>query len=279
MKYAIAIALLGVTSVSAAPYYVGENLQPKNNLSLGFADTPTKKDVAAGRNDTGNIAAIELKGSYGMGDSASLRAGLPFYMASKNVAGTSRNALGNINLGGVWNNSMTSANQAYTYGYSLSGDLYLPTSRKDQADTVAAVNPTTDLYKYTSKATALTPTLGAFIGQDRWSAKTNLGLAYAYLPKSANSRNNKANHLAGTWQLAASWHATPSIHGNIEYNTIYLDSASYDGVNRKFKHAMTPSVSGNYDKMVASAFATIPLDKTTRDLTNVSFGLNAGYTF
>jgi hypothetical protein len=58
-----------------------------------------------------------------------------------------------------------------------------------------------------------------------------------------------------------------------------MDGATNNGNNKAWKHAVTPSVSGNYDKLVASAYATIPLDKTTRNYTNVAFGLNAGYTF
>jgi len=69
MKYAIAIALLGVTSVSASPYYVGENLSPKNNVTLGFMDTTDKRNWNL---STGNIAALELKGSYGVTENATV---------------------------------------------------------------------------------------------------------------------------------------------------------------------------------------------------------------
>ncbi|MDB5038562.1 MAG: hypothetical protein JWQ35_2090 [Bacteriovoracaceae bacterium] len=282
MKYAIAIALLGVTSVSAAPYYVGENLQPKNNVTLGFGDTMTKKDVAAARNDTGNIATLELKGAYSPAEKSALRLNLPFYMSSKNASltGTSRNALGNFAIGGIWSDALSSSSAATSYGYSLSTDVFLPTSRKIEGESVARANPTTDLYKYTSKATAFTPTVGVYAQHDAFSAKTNIGLVYAYFPKSAPARHTDANHFNLAWQTAGSWHIIPNLHGNLEYNTIYLDTASSStGTGKKFAHALTPSLSGNYEKAVASAFATIPLDSTTRKVTNVAFGLNAGYTF
>jgi hypothetical protein len=279
MKLAIAIALLGATSVSAAPYYVGENLQPKNNVTLGFADTPTKKDTAAARNDTGNIMALELKGSYSPMEKLATRLDLPFYMSSKGATGNSRNALGNIGLGAIWTEPLSASNNAWNYGFTLSADAWAPTSRKAEGDLVANANPTTDLYKYTSKAIGFVPAVGGYLGQDRWSAKTNLGLAYGYFVKSAASRNRKANHMAAQWQLAFSYHILPNLQGNLEYNTIFKDAASNDGTNTKFQHAVTPSISGNYEKVLLSGYATLPLDSQTRNYTNVALGFNAGYLF
>ncbi len=279
MKLAIALALLGATSVSAAPYYLGENIQPQNNITLGFADTPTKKTTAT---KSGNIMALELKGNYALSNEFSLRAGLPFYSANKNATGTgdSRNSIGNIYIGGVFSNSIASADQVWTYGYALSADVYGPTSRKDEAAVVAAANPTTDLWKYYARALAMTPTIGGWIARDMFTVKANFGANYAYVGQKSGAPTDQ-NKLALTGQLAGSWHAMNNLNLNVEYNTIYgEDSLLKTAVgDKQFRHGITPSISGNYDQLLASAFATIPLDSTTRDLTNVAFGANVGYLF
>lgn len=281
MKYAIAIALLGVTSVSASPYYVGENLNPQNNITLGFTDTPTKKTAPASTGKTGNIIALDIKGAYNVAEGTSMRADLPFYMINKNAAGTARNAVGNISIGGIYGQSYKSEDQAWTYGYTLSSDIFAPTNRKNEGGTLAAANPTTDLWKFYPRALAVTPTVGIHAGKDMFRVKSNLGGAWAYLGKKSGLPTDQ-NRLAINWQLAGTWHAMPNVHANLEYNTVFLDTATAQdltGKNTKFRHAVTPSIAGNYEQMLASAYATLPLDSTTRDVSNVSFGLNAGYAF
>lgn len=281
MKLVLAIALVGVTSLNAAPIYVGENLETKNNATLGFGYTPTKKTNPASATDkTGTITALELKGAYNLTPESTVRASIPFYMADKNAAAASRNAMGNVSIGGLWSNTLTSSNQAWTYGYTLSADAYAPTSRKDEAGAVAFANPTTDLWKYTPRALALTPTLGGFLKKDQVSVKTNLAYNYAYIGKKSGSPSDQ-NRQAITWQLGTSWQALNNLSANLEYNTLYLDDATKteSGGTARFRHGITPSISGNYEALVASAYATIPLDKSSRDVTAVSIGANVGYQF
>jgi hypothetical protein len=285
MKLALVLAgLVGATSVSAAPYYVGENLHQQNSINLGFTDTMTKKDLSPTLS-TGNIAAFNLNGGYSLNQKASVRAAFPFYMASKNVSGTSRNAIGNLSIGGGWTDNFQSSNKAMTYGYSLTADIYAPLSRKDEGLVLSSANPTTDFYRYYTRTTSVTPTIGAFISQDAFSAKTNVGVGYMYMGKKTVAGVNqtadgqtKASRFTYNWQLAGSWHAMPNLNANLEYNTIYLDSKTA-ATRAKFRHAITPSVSGNYDALLAAAYVTVPLDAPTRDRTNVAFGINAGYSF
>lgn len=280
---ALGLGLLGATSVHAAPYYVGENLTPSNNIALGFQDTPTKKQAAAGRTSTGNIAAVNLSGAYNTSDSANIRAGLPFYMANKNATGgNSRSALGNVNVGAGWVNSFVSTDKATNYGYTLLADVYLPTSRKDEALVPAFANPTTDFYRYSEASTSVTPRLGLFASQDQFSAKANVGYGYTYIQNSGIATGNDHNRNTFTGQAAASWHAMPSVQANLEYNAIILDTttAQATGVSKqRYLHGLTPSLSGNYDAVLGSAFVTVPLDGRTRDVTNVAFGANVGYAF
>lgn len=268
-------SILVATSVTAAPYYVGENLRTPNNITLGFSDTPTKKDVGV-RDKTGNIMALELKGNYNVWESLSLGANLPFYMVSKNATttGKSKSFVGNIGLGAAWAPVMQASRMNLSWGYHLGLDAWMPTSRKLQASEVGAANPTIDLFRYQAKATTIAPRLGAFVGQDKWSAKANASYAYVY--QSGNGVTDR-NRTAFTTQIGGSFNALPNLHINAEWNSIYLDKQL--GGNKKFRHAVAPSISGNYQSVAGNLFASIPLDSTTRDITNVTFGLNVGYVF
>ncbi len=276
---ALGLVLVGATSVSAAPYYIGENLTPSNNVTLGFWDTPTKKDTAGTitRGDTGNIAAFNLDGVYLPVDNVSLGVGFPFFIATKNATatGTKRNSIGNVSLNGGWNKALTTSDNVWTYGYSLSGEVYLPSSRKNEGSHVALANPTTDYYRFSTKATSVIPTVGAFISRDMFSVKGNFGYGYVY---QTGQTDKNRNTMIG--QVAASWHALPNLHTNLEYNSIALDSSSRRGTETaRYSHSLTPSLSGNYENILGQVFATVPLDKNTRRYTNVAFGLNTGYTF
>jgi len=279
MKIAVALAAIGLaaSSVNAAPYYVGENIQPQNNVTLNFQNTMTKKDATAGRADTGNIASIELRGAYNVNPNVPVSVYLPMYFASKNAtaSGSSRTSLGNIGLGLGWVNTMPSADREMTWGYSLMLNGWAPSSRKAEGSTVAGANPTTDLYRYTEKAFTGNPTVGLFVAADQFSAKVNAGYGYTRLGTSGIS--NKNLHTFNT-QLGASWHAMPNLHVNAEYNTTYA-TAAYTQNKKEFLHAIAPSISGNYESITGSVFGNIPLDSLTRDIQNVAFGLNVGYMF
>lgn len=287
MKLALVLCVLGATSVSAAPYYVGENLNQPNHINLGFNDTPSKSSTTAGRTSSGNIAAIDLRGNYNINDTTGLRVGMPFYMANKNATGgTSRNSMGNLNVGMTWWNTMTSSDKAWNYGYGLTADAYTPTARKDQSTFVASANPTTDYYRYKTRAMSIVPMAHVFAGNDSFTYRLAFGGGYTWV-SSKNGQPKDHNRTNVNWQNAFSWHALPYLHANLEYNTAIMDTTTRTEIEwragakdpAKFRHALTPSVNGNWDKILASAYVTVPLDKPTRDYTNVAFGLNAGYTF
>lgn len=288
MKLALVLGLVSATSVTAAPYYVGQNMGQPNHINLGFSDTPSKKAATSGRTDTGNIASIDLSANYNTSDNTSLRAGMPFYFSTKNAttSGSSRNSLGNVNLGAAWWETSSSSDKAWTFGYGLSADVYAPTARKDEANTVAMANPTTDLYRYRTRGTSVAPMAHIYASNDRFSIRTAFGGGYT-LVSSKNGVPTDKNRLNINWQNAVSYHALPYLHANLEYNTVFLDTAtraetttySYITERAKFRSALTPSVNGVWNKMLGSAYVTVPLDKPTRDYTNVAFGLNAGYTF
>jgi len=277
MKIAIAIVTIGLaaSSIQAAPIYVGENLKTQNNIGLNFQDTLTKKDVAAGRTDTGNIAAIELRAAYNVNENIPAKLWLPFYMSSKDITGTSRNAMGNVGLGLGWTNSMPTESREMTWGYSLALNTFLPTSREIEGNTVAAANPSIDLYRYLTKTTSVAPVAGLFFIADQFSGKANMG--YGYSRNGASGVTTDKNGHSFTGQLATSWHAMPSLHLNAEYNTVYANAAMFG--TKKYRHSIAPSVSGNYEAFTGSIYGNIPLDSTTRDLSTVAFGLNVGYTF
>jgi hypothetical protein len=278
MRIAVALAAIGLaaSSVNAAPYYVGENLKPQNNVTLNFTNTMTKKDAAAGRGDTGNIAAIELRGAYNVTENVPVSLYFPFYMATKNATstGSSRNAMGNIGLGLAWVNTIPTSDREMTWGYNVGLNAWAPTSRKIEGATVAGANPTTDLYRYRDKAFTGNPTVGLFVMADRFSGKANVGYGYTKLMRSGLTEKNLHTFNA---QLGGSWHAMPNLSINAEYNTTYATKA-YAG-EAKFLHAMAPSVSGNYESFTGSVFGNIPLDSLTRGVQNVAFGLNVGYMF
>lgn len=278
MKIAIAIATIGLaaSSVNAAPIYVGENLKTQNNISLNFQDTLTKKDVAAGRTDSGNIAAIELRSAYNINENVPVKLWLPFYMASKNATatGSSRNAMGNVGLGLGWTNAMPTESREMTWGYSLALNGFFPTSRKIEGGIVSTANPSIDFYRYATKATTVTPVAGLFFMADQFSGKANAGYGYTRFMQSGVTDKNGHTF---TGQLAGSWHAMPNLHLNAEYNTIYGNKATFG--TKKFRHAVAPSVSGNYEAFTGSVYGNIPLDSQTRDIATVAFGLNVGYSF
>lgn len=277
MKLAIAIAAVGlIGTANAAPYYVGENLKPSNNISLGFQDTMVK-DSGTSTGETANIASLELKGTYNVTPNVPVSVGLPFYMASKNLTGSSRNNLGNGWLSLGWTDSIPTEDREITWGYNASIGTYLPsTGDKVQAAAVAAANPTTDWYKYARKTFSLVPTAGVYMMADQFSAKLNASFAYGRTQSTAVTEKNQYTYPV---QLGASWHAMPNLHLNAEYNTIYGSKGAFPSGTKKFRHAASPSISGNYEAFMGSLYANIPFDSTTRDIHNVSFGLNAGYTF
>ncbi|TVQ78047.1 MAG: hypothetical protein EA369_08005 [Bradymonadales bacterium] len=269
---ALGLGLVGLgSSAYATPYYVGSNLDPNNNITLGFMDTPTKEQTpGAGR---GNIAAFELKADYFVIDRLAINMNLPFYMANAKAAGTSRSSLGNFSLGGIWADRLSSPADDLSWGYAVSLDAYLPTSRKDEAGVVAVANPTTELYRFTPKATTGHLQAGLWIGNEMFTVKGNAGYAYS----NVSGATDKARSTF-TMQTAASWRALPNLAVNAEYNAIILDS-KFAGAGKKFRHAMTPSISGNIDQILLAGFVTLPLDSTTRDRQSVAFGANVGYLF
>lgn len=283
MKLFAAIAsfgLLATASVSASPYYVGRSITPSNNVTLGFVDTPTKSDSNVTGADTGNIAAFELKADYNVWSSLDMGVQLPFYMANEDAAGNSRSALGNIGFNLNWNQLLSQSTDDFQWGYSAAIDMYLPTSRKDEGTTVAYANPTTDLYLYHPRAFTAHPRAGLFIENERFYGKTNLGAGLLFIGKD-NNLPADTSRTTITWQTAASWKAMPNLSANLEYNTIYMDSATRNVTNEtpNFRHAVTPSVSGNYNQITGQAFVSLPLDKATRDVQTVAFGANIGYQF
>ncbi len=278
MKLALALAVIvGATSVSAAPYYVGEKVKQNNNVSLGIADAPTKKGGLGA--STGNILTVNLNANYIPMENVNVRLGAPMFWASKNAAvdtGKSRTSFGNVNLGGGYTWTFMTPSKAWEYGISLSGDVYTPTARKGDAFGASLANPTIDWFRYSSKAWGIVPQATAYLTNDMFTFKGNLGYGYQRLSTNPSNTKKNLNHYDG--QLAASYHIMPTLQGNLEYNMLVLDKNAPYAVKR-LKHAITPSVSGNYNALIAAAQVTIPLDSATRDITNVSFGINAGYSF
>jgi len=280
VSFVLTAGLVGATSVYAAPYYVGENLTPPDHVSLGFSDTPTKKDTGSNRASTGNIATIEIKANYSPMENLDIRAGLPVYFATKKAttdAQGSRNAVGNISLGGNWNQDLSQPSDIWTWGYSAGGDIYFPTSRKTESNVVAAANAGTDFYRYYPLGLTFNPSVGLYLKRDVFSAKTNVGAGFMWIQKKGSVPSDQ-NRMIFNWQLASTWHAHPNMDANLELNTITLDKATAE-TGKKFRMGLTPSVSGHYDQILGQAFVTIPLDSTTRDVANVAFGINAGYMF
>jgi len=276
MKIAIAIAAVGlIGSVNAAPYYVGENLKPNNNITLNFQDTMVKKTGTVAGTDKANIAAFELRGAYNVTNNVPVAIGLPFYMASKDLTGTSRNGLGNGWLGLSWTDAIPTEDREMTWGYNIGLTTYLPsTGDKLEAASVAAANPTTDYYRFARKTFSIVPTAGVYMMADQFSAKLNASVGYGRDQATGVTSRNEYTYPV---QLGLSYHAMPNLHLNAEYNTIYGNKAAFG--TKKFRHAATPSISGNYEAFMGSLYASLPLDSTTRDIHNVSFGLNAGYSF
>jgi len=271
------IALIGLSfnHVVASPYYVGENPTPDSTVNLNFTNTVTE---ARGTLDSGNIAAFELRAIGQVGPNVGLLGGFPFYSASENAVGSGgENALGNINLGFNWNQSLSKTTDVFRWGYFGAGDLFLPSSRSTEGNTVAMVNPTADLYRYLPYATTFNPRVGVFASQNYWSAKANLDYAYSYVSRNSFGSNDK-NRNSFRMQTGGSWHPMQNLNVNLEYNTIWLDDATSDQ-RGSFRQALVPSVSGIYNKMVGNAFVSIPLDAPTRDLATLAFGLSGGYQF
>lgn len=273
---ALGLGLIGLsTAAQATPLYVGQNLNPSNNISLGITDTLTKKTDTVGR---GNIAAFELKGNYEVMDRLSVGMNLPFYMAnSKATRGESRTSLGNFALGATYADSLSSPADDLAWGYAVSLDAYMPTSRKAEAAFVATANPTVDLYRYNPKTTTGHAQAGLWIGNEMFRAKANAGYAFSNVSNATDPLSKSRSTF--TMQTAATWQAMPNLAANLEYNSIILDSDTSGTGNKKFRHALTPSVSGSFDQILASGFVSIPLDTTTRDYQNIAFGANLGYMF
>lgn len=294
---AIGFILVGATALSAAPYYVGKNLRNTNHLSLNFADTITKKDTSAKTfmgTSRGNIATLAIEGSYSPIEQANISIDLPFYMANKNAAfstGTAKakNWMGNINFDMGWTQELNAPSSQWAYGINAALDTYFPTSSRSAALSVAYANPATDYYRFSPKGTTVQPRVGAYFGNEVVNAKTNVGYGFTYFSKDSKTADQSQDQGRSsiTWQTALTWNAMPNLHANLEYNTITLDTASNiknattttRTKGNRFRHSVSPSLSGSYDQFLGSLFVTVPLDKATRDMTTMALGLNAGYQF
>lgn len=281
---ALGLGLLGSAAVTAAPYYVGQEAAPQNNVSLGIQFAPTKGDdaVIQPTGKTGSITAFELAGDYRVMENLSLGAELPFFMVSKENSTTnkSKSALGNIALGGNWNMDLSNKSSDYRWGYSAALNAYLPTSRKDQSAAVAYTNPTTDFFLYSPRSTTAHAQTGLYIDADRVYAQTTVGYAHTMIGKKSGLPTDKARNFI-TWQTAGTYRAMANLDLNLEYNAILMDSATRTVTekNSKFRHAISPSVSGTYENVLAQAYANLPLDAATRETQTVSFGATVGYMF
>lgn len=274
MKIAIIAALgLSVTGLNAAPYYVGETLKQDNNITLNFQDTLVK-DTGTVTGDSANIAAFQLRGAYNVNENIPVTLNVPFYMAGEKLSGNSRSALGNIGLGLGWTNSMPTSDKEMTWGYTAALNAWMPTSRKDEGSQVSGANLPTDAYKFRTKSTTVAPTLGLWLTADMVTVKGNIAYGYTYQTGAADKSQNSF-----TGQIGASWHAMSNLDVNLEYNAIAADSAFRGNTNRRYFHAISPSVSGTYDSFMGSAFMNIPLDGDSRDTTTLAFGANVGYMF
>lgn len=274
LTFALAIGLTA-SAASATPFYVGQNIRPQNNITLEFQDTMTKK---LGAREKGNIVSFELKADFTPVENVSVGAALPFYMANKKAleANSGKNAIGNMGLNIGFGQALSDSSDSMSWGYTASMHAFMPTSRNAEGSTIADVNPTTDFYQYNPKTTTFAPTFGVFAENEMMMIKANLGYGWSYISNPEGSSDKNRNTF--TWQAAASWKALPNLSANLEYNNILFDKATA-GAGKKWKHAVAPSISGNYGPVLASAFASLPLDKTTRDFHNVAFGANLGYLF
>lgn len=268
---AVCLTFVGMGAASAVPNYVGENITPRDHVSLNFLDVPTDIEGL----DTGNIASFEARGAWSPVENVSIRAGLPFFHATADALSGGDDSLtdiGNANMGVNWHMMASSPTDPMQWGYAVSLDAYLPTARDNLTGSVATSNPTTELYRYSSKTTSVVPTAGLFLEQDMFAAKANVGFGYGYNDDTEDSSTSFPI------QVATSWRATPQLSANLEYNTIILDDDSA-GTGDNFRHALTPSVSGDFNNLLASAFVTVPLDSDTQDIGNFSFGAEAGWAF
>ncbi len=281
MKFALAIAAIALTSSvnAATPYYVGENLKPDNNITLNFQDTMVKSGAFVAGNDKANIAALEVRGNYNITENTPLGVNLPFFMSSEELtsSNTKRNALGNIGITLGWVNEIPTADRGTTWGYHMSLTGWAPTSRKDEGNSVALANPTTDLYKYASKTWTGAGTFGGYMMSDQFTMKGNVGYGFMRASEGLPNAATKKNGHTMTGQLGLSWHATQSVELNAEYNAAGGTSLVFG--DKKYRHAIAPSISGSYENMRAALYGSIPLDTESRDTTSIAFGLNAGYTF
>lgn len=280
MKHIIFILffiLFTTVGFSGTPYYVGENLHPQSALTLGLFDIPVKKAGTTAGTKSANILMLDMRGTYALNENVITRVGFPIYFASKDLTGSSRNSFGNTNLGLIWTNDLPAHSQDWFFGYAASMDIYLPTSRETEGNSIAGANPSTDFYRYQQKAMSVTPTLGFFAKQDLGAIKTNFTYGYSYLQQTGGAPADQSRNTFN-WQTAATWFIWPSFHANLEYNTIFFDSETA-GPRKKYRHALTPSLTGYYESFLASAFVTAPLDSTTRDATTALFGFNMGYAF
>ena len=276
MKIAIIAALgLSVTGLNAAPYYVGETLNQKNNVTLNFQDTLVKDEATVG-DGSANIAAFQLRGAYNVSPNIPVSFNVPFYMAGKKLSGESRSALGNFGLGLGWSNSMPTADREMTWGYTAMLNAWMPTSRKIEGAAVAGTNLPIDYYKFAVKSTSIVPTVGLWLTADMITVKGNVG--YGFTRTSASGATDK-NLNTYTGQLAASWHAMNNVDLNVEYNAITGESSFRGETFSKLTHQISPSISGSFDNIMGSAFVNIPLDKASRDITTLAFGANVGYMF
>ncbi len=272
ISFALAIGLTA-SAASATPLYVGQNIRPQNNITLEFQDTMTKK---VGDREKGNIISFELKADFTPVENVHLGTRLPFYMANKKVleATSGKNAIGNIGVDLGFGQALSDSSDALSWGYSASINTFMPTSRNIEGGVIANANPTTDFYQYNPKTMTVGPILGLFAENEMMMVKANVGYGWSYISNAASSKNRNTF----TWQAAASWKALPNLSANVEYNNILLDKTTA-GEDKKWRHAVAPSLSGNFGPLLASAFVSLPIDKPTRDFHNFAFGANLGYLF
>lgn len=260
---------------SAIPIYVGKDSYIRNNsFNFEFFDIPTQSRL--GR-DQGNIAGFGIGVGGKAGSYVGWSAKLPAYTATKNATGLKRDTnIGNLNGTLKWSKLYTRLDGIF-YGFGISGDIYLPTTRHREALVVAYSSPTMNFFEYSPFTTTLLPRLGFFAGHQFWSAKSELGYAYQYISKDSYAVRGKNRHNV-TWQTAASWHAASFLNVNLEYNTLLLDGKNADPES-VYRHAFVPSISGRVGPVAGNVFVSVPLDAPSRDISTLAFGLKAGFVF
>ena len=283
MKHLLAILCLGfisTTTLARNPVYVGEIMKPNTRIALRVVDAPTKGGAFPSSDGIGNVLALFLKGSYAFNDNVEVRAGLPAYFQSRNTTGQSESDVGNVYVGAMWNDDLAIGSDNWAFGYTAALDVYFPTSREATGLVVAQAFPSLDFYKFVTKAISVHPMIGMIIDQKYVSLKYNVGIAYSHLLQTSGLPTDQ-NRITFDWQSALTWHAMDTLNVAIEYNTISLDIGTVTTAAgaAKFRHSLTPSLSSWYKGFEGMLFANVPLDKSSRNLSNLAMGVNLAYLF